>query len=111
LIIDKLSKLTFKIFVMFISFVFVTTTAYVSGQEYNINPQAMQQIQQMAIQIQQMFDQIPPDQQEMAKPQLQKMMLQLLMQYSPEQQEFAIEKFKQMFPPQFLEKILPPGYN
>ena len=115
LIIGKVYDLMFKISIMCISFVLVTTIPYVSGQGYDTNPQTMQQlqqqIQQMAIQIQQMFDQIPPEQQEMAIPQLQKIMQQALMQYSPEQQEFAIQMFKQMFPPQYLEKILPPGYN
>jgi hypothetical protein len=108
---DKSTNYIFILSLVIISFVFVTTISNVSGQQDNINPQIMEQIQQMAIQIQQMYDQIPPEQQEMAVPLLQKTMQQLLMQYSPEQQEFAIQMFNQMFPPQFLEKILPPGYN
>ena len=106
---------------MCISFVLVTTIPYVSGQGYDNNPEAMQQlqkiqelrqqIQQSAIQIQQMFNQLPTEQQELALPLVQNMMQQSLMQMSPELQEFALEIYSQYFPPQFLERILPPGHN
>jgi hypothetical protein len=108
---NKLSNSVFIIFILFNSFILVSRIPDISGQQYNIDPQAMQQIQEMAIQIQQMYDQLPPEQQEMAIPLIQKMMQKTFMESTLEQQEFIIQKFNQMFPPQFVEKLLPPGYK
>ena len=108
---DNLSNSVFNIFIMFSSFILVTTIPDISSQEHIIDPQTMQQIQILAIQIQQIYDQLPPEQQEMAIPLLQKTMQQIFMESSLEKQEFIIQKFNQMFSPQFVEKLLPPGYK
>ena len=107
----KLLNLVFNIFIIFSTFMLVNTIPYVLGQASTADHEAMQKIQELAIRIQQTFDQLPPEQQEIAIPLLQKMMQNVFTESSPQQQELIIQKLNQIFPPQFVEKLLPPGYK
>lgn len=97
----------------------VITIPYISSQEDMENSQAMQ--------LQQMFNKLSPEQQKMALPLLQEAFQnsimkaspeqqeslsqrsqQALREVSPEQQELIIQQLKQMFPPQLVEKLVPP---
>ena len=116
--IRKLLDSIFSISIIFSSFMLVNIIPYASSQEDTNNSQA--------IQLQQKFDQLSPEQQKMVLPLVQKAFQKTIMESSPEQQELMgklsqqalkdaspeqqkviTQQLKQMFPPQVVEKLLP----
>lgn len=108
-----------NISIIFSFFMLVIAIPYVSSQEDIDNSQAMQ--------LEQEFNQLSPEHKKMvlpllqeaaqkalmeASPEEQELMIQrsqqTLKEASPEEQELMIQQMKQMFPPQLMEKLLPP---
>ena len=118
MIIGKFLDSIFNISIIFSSFILLNIIPYVYSQEDINNSQAMQ--------LEQQFNQLPPEYKEKlstllqqaaqkaimeASPEEQELMIQrsqqTLRDASPEEQKLIIQQMKQMFPPQIVEKLLP----